>query len=271
MTKNRIAFSIIFSLSFLALKAQPNRWQQKIAYDIDVNMNAETNRFNGVEKIVYWNNSPDTLNRVFFHLYWNAFQPNSMMDVRSRELGKTELGTDRNGNPIYDWDDRVRDRIQHLQPDEIGYDSAAYVKLNGVNQKLIYHETILEVDLKTPLLPGSKNSFEVSFNCQVPVQIRRSGRDNAEGVRYSMSQWYPKMVEYDYQGWNANPYIAREFYGVWGDYNVNITIDKNYMLAGSGTIQNPNEVGYGYQADNVKIKAPVSKNAHMEICRAKCA
>jgi hypothetical protein len=74
-----------------------------------------------------------------------------------------------------------------------------------------------------------------------------------------MSQWYPKMVEYDYQGWNANPYIAREFYGVWGDYNVNITIDKNYMLAGSGTIQNPNEVGYGYQADNVKIKAPVGK------------
>jgi len=233
-------------IACLIVKAQPDRWQQRIAYNISVNMNVTANQFTGIEKIDYWNNSPDTLNRVFFHLYWNAFQPNSMMDIRSRELGKTVLGTDREGNPIYDWDDRVKDRIQHLQPNEIGYDSAVYVKLNGIAQKLIYHETILEVQLKTPLLPHSKNSFEVSFNCQVPLQVRRSGRDNAEGIRYSMSQWYPKMVEYDYQGWNANPYIAREFYGVWGDFNVNITIDKNYMLAASGTVQNANEVRYGY-------------------------
>lgn len=249
-----LIFTSLF-LSGLMSNAQPDRWQQKIAYNINVNMNVETNRLSGIEKIDYWNNSPDTLDRVFFHLYWNAFQPNSMMDVRSRTLGKIELGTDRNGNPVYDWDDRVKDRIQHLQPDETGYDSAVYVKLNGVVQKLIYHETILEVQLKTPLLPHSKNSFEVSFNCQVPVQVRRSGRDNAEGIRYSMSQWYPKMVEYDYQGWNANPYIAREFYGVWGDYNVNITIDKNYMLAGSGTLQNANEIGYGYETSAIKQPA----------------
>ncbi|MFT4153587.1 M1 family metallopeptidase [Parafilimonas sp.] len=246
MNKLSISLSVLCIVSCLTANAQPDRWQQRIAYNINVNVNVESNRFSGVEKIDYWNNSPDTLHRVFFHLYWNAFQPNSMMDVRSRELGKIELGLDKDGNTIYDWDDRVRDRIQHLQPNEIGYDSTEYVKLNGIAQKLIYHETILEVQLKTPLLPHSRNSFEVSFNCQVPVQIRRSGRDNAEGIRYSMSQWYPKMVEYDYQGWNANPYIAREFYGVWGDYNVNITIDKDYMLAGSGTLQNPNEVGYGY-------------------------
>jgi hypothetical protein len=254
---NKLSITVLVLLIFFCLKtsAQPDRWQQRIAYNINVDMNVATNQFKGIEKIDYWNNSPDTLDRVFFHLYWNAFQPNSMMDVRSRELGKTVLGTDRNGNEVRDWDDRVRDRIQHLQPNEIGYDSTVYVKLNGVAQKLIYHETILEVDLTKPLLPHSKNSFEVSFNCQVPIQIRRSGRDNAEGIRYSMSQWYPKMVEYDYEGWNANPYIAREFYGVWGDYNVNITIDKNYMLAGTGTIQNADEVGFGYdEIQNSKFK-----------------
>lgn len=256
--KLRIAFSFVLLFFCLIANSQPERWQQRIAYTISVSMNVETNRLTGIEKIDYWNNSPDTLKRVFFHLYWNAFQPNSMMDVRSRELGKTVLGTDRDGNPVYDWDDRVRDRIQHLQPDEIGYDSTAYVKMNGVNQKLVYHETILEVDLKTPLLPHSKNNFEVSFNCQVPVQIRRSGRDNAEGIRYSMSQWYPKMVEYDYQGWNANPYIAREFYGVWGDYNVNITIDKNYMLAATGTLQNANEIGFGYALERDARPSPVN-------------
>src|SRR5436190_20292341 len=122
--------SLIFSC--LITNAQPDRWQQRIAYNISVNMNVAANQFNGVEKIDYWNNSPDTLNRIFFHLYWNAFQPGSMMDIRSRELGKTLLGTDKNGDPVYDWDDRVKDRILTLQPNEIGYDSVSYVKINGI-------------------------------------------------------------------------------------------------------------------------------------------
>ncbi|WP_421019903.1 hypothetical protein, partial [Klebsiella pneumoniae] len=96
------------------------------------------------------------------------------------------------------------------------------VTINGVAQKLKEHETILEVVLNKPILPKAKTTIDVSFEAQVPLQVRRSGRDNAEGIRYSMSQWYPKVVEYDYQGWNANPYIAREFYGVWGDFDVQI-------------------------------------------------
>lgn len=238
------------------VKAQPDRWQQRIKYAINVDMNVATNRFTGTEKIDYWNNSPDTLNRIFFHLYWNAFQPNSMMDVRSRELGKTILGNDKKGNPVQDWDSRVTDRISKLQPNEIGYQNVQFVKINGVAQKLITHETILEVILDKPILPKSKTALEVAFEAQVPLQVRRSGRDNAEGVRYSMSQWYPKVTEYDYQGWNANPYIAREFYGVWGDYEVNITIDKTYMLAGSGTLQNAGDVGFGYESTGTTVKKP---------------
>jgi hypothetical protein len=227
--------------------AQPDRWQQRIKYLINVDVNVENNKFTGTEKIDYWNNSPDTLDRIFFHTYWNAFQPNSMMDVRSRILGQTVLGTNKNNQPIYDWDPRVKDRILNLKPEEIGYDTVQSVKINGAEQKIVWHETILEVKLDKPILPHSKTTLEVVFACQVPLQVRRSGRDNAEGIRYSMSQWYPKMVEYDYQGWNANPYIAREFYGVWGDYDVNITIDKRYLVAASGTIQNPDNVGFGYQ------------------------
>ncbi len=157
-----------------------------------------------------------------------------------------------------DWDSRVRDRISHLTPDEIGWDSVSYIKINGQKQTLLYHETILEVKLSSSVLPHSKTALDVAFNAQVPVQIRRSGRDNAEGIRYSMSQWYPKMVEYDYEGWNANPYVAREFYGVWGDYDVAITIDKNYVLAGTGTIQNMNEVGHGYET-------PTSKSVNRQL------
>lgn len=251
-------FFAVFLLSFLSNTsfAQPDRWQQHINYDINVKMNVAANTFSGIEKIIYSNNSPDTLYRVFFHTYWNAFQPNSSMDVRSRELGKTLLGTDRQGKEVFDWDPRVKDRILNLKPGEIGYQKVAFVNVNGKAQTLKEHETILEVKLDKPILPKSKTAFEVSFQAQVPVQIRRSGRDNAEGVRYSMAQWYPKMVEYDYQGWNANPYIAREFYGVWGDYNVKVNIDKSYLVAASGTIQNPNQVGFGYEAEGTKVSKP---------------
>ncbi|MEP6749897.1 MAG: M1 family metallopeptidase, partial [Bacteroidota bacterium] len=83
-----------------------------------------------------------------------------------------------------------------------------------------------------------------------------SGRDNAEGVRYSMSQWYPKMCEYDYEGWHPTPYVAREFYGVWGDYDVKITIDKKYLVAASGYLQNPAQIGYGYEAPGTTVTRP---------------
>jgi hypothetical protein len=220
------------------VSAQADRWQQHIDYKINAALNVQTNIVKGAENIVYTNNSPDTLRKIYFHMYWNAFQPNSVMDLRSRELGKTTF-TSRRGTQMQDWDPRVRDRIQQLKPEEIGYQRISQITIAGKAQQLIDHETILEVVLKQAILPKSSVSLSLNFEAQVPKQIRRSGRDNAEGVRYSMSQWYPKMVEYDYQGWNTNPYIAREFYGVWGNYDVNLTLDKNYMVAATGVLQNP--------------------------------
>ncbi|MCA6515373.1 MAG: M1 family metallopeptidase [Chitinophagaceae bacterium] len=211
-----------------------------------VDMDVTTNRMKGISKIEYFNQSPDTLYRLFFHTYWNAFQPGSSMDVRSRELGKNKLFESGRGSDGLDWDERVKDRISKLTPNEIGYQRISQLTINGVPQKLKDHETILEVILTKPVLPKSKINIDLQFEAQVPLQIRRSGRDNKEGIRYSMSQWYPKMVEYDYQGWNANPYIAREFYGVWGDYDVQISIDKNYLVAAGGDLLNPQETGFGY-------------------------
>ncbi len=228
--------------------AQPDRWQQRVKYTMNVDMDINTNRLTGTQKLVYTNNSPDVLNKVFYHLYWNAFQPNSMMDIRSQELGKILV----NGRP--DWDARVKDRISKLSPLETGYQKIISLKMNGVDQPIKYHETILEVDLTKPIAAKSTVSFELEFEAQVPLQIRRSGRDNAEGVRYSMSQWYPKLCEYDYEGWHPTPYVAREFYGVWGDYDVTIKIDKNYKLAGTGVIQNAADIGWGYDKPGTDLK-----------------
>ncbi|MGZ8509086.1 MAG: M1 family metallopeptidase [Chitinophagaceae bacterium] len=246
---SKFFFSVIGLMAVVVSFSQPGRWQQKVKYVMDIDMNVETNQFEGKQKLEYWNNSPDTLTRVFYHLYFNAFQPGSMMDTRSRRQGAIQIGRG------MDWDPRVKDRIQNLKPDEIGYQKIISLKMNGRPQKFEVLETILEVKLDKPILPKSKVLFDMVFEAQVPLQIRRSGRDNpTTKIRYSMSQWYPKLCEYDYEGWHPTPYVGREFYGVWGDFDVNITIDKNYILGGTGYLQNANQIGYGYEDAGTKPK-----------------
>ncbi|MDA9809037.1 M1 family metallopeptidase [Flavobacteriales bacterium] len=221
--------------------AQNSYWQQEIKYDIEVDFDHEIHQFNLSQEITYTNNSPDDLNKVFFHLYYNAFQPGSMMDVRSRI--------------IKDPDSRVGDRIHRLKPSEIGFQKIISLKNEkGYDLKFNEQGTILEVFLEKPLMPGKKIKLSMLCHSQVPVQIRRTGRYNKENVAYSMTQWYPKMCEYDHEGWHSNPYIGREFHGVWGEFNVTINIDSSFNLGGTGIIQNPNEVGFGYENEKFRTK-----------------
>ena len=88
-----------------SMDAQSSRWQQRVKYTMNIDVDANKNRFAGKQKLEYTNNSPDALKKVFYHLYYNAFQPNSSMDVRSNQLGRNII----NGKP--DWDSRVTDRI----------------------------------------------------------------------------------------------------------------------------------------------------------------
>ena len=231
----RISFLLLCLSATLTLAAQPDRWQQAGKYTMEIDMDVKKDQYRGKQTLEYTNNSPDTLRRAFYHLYFNAFQPGSMMDVRNQNLP--------------DADRRVGDRIGKLKEDEIGYIRPTALTMNG---KPAAHEvvgTILEVDLPEPILPGQTATFRMEWDAQVPLQIRRSGRDNAEGVEYSMAQWYPKMAEYDYQGWHANPYVGREFYHIWSDFDVKITIDRDYVIGATGYLQNPEEIGHGYAAE----------------------
>ncbi len=215
-------------------------WQQEVNYTMEVDFDVYEHQFKGQQKLVYTNHSPDVLQRVFYHLYFNAFQPGSMMDVRSRNLP--------------DADRRVGNRIAQLKPEEQGWHRILSLKQDGKDVLYKVEGTILEVLLHTPLMPGQSTTLEMDFESQVPVQIRRSGRDNAEGIAYSMTQWYPKLCEYDYMGWHANPYIGREFYGVWGDFDVTIHIDSSYILGATGYLQNPEEIGYGYEEQGLSVR-----------------
>ena len=229
----------IASQTLVDKKIEYERWQQRVEYNIDVDFDHTKHQYSGTQKLVYFNNSPDELNKVFYHLYMNAFQPGSAMDVRSRTIA--------------DPDPRVGERISKLKPNEIGYLKVKNLKMNGRNCPFTVEGTIMEVTLPEKIAPLSNVTFELEFDGQVPIQIRRNGRMSREGVDYSMAQWYPKMCEYDYQGWHSNPYIGREFYGIWGDFDVTIHIDSKYTVGGSGVLQNPTEIGKGY-AENATSK-----------------
>ncbi|OAV44731.1 M1 family metallopeptidase [Lewinella sp. 4G2] len=227
-------------------QAQPDRWQQAVDYNMSVFLDVKTNQYTGDQTLIYTNNSPDTLHRVFYHLYYNAFQPGSMMDVRNLTLA--------------DADKRVGERISKLTPEEIGYMKIGNLTQDGQTVKHETVGTILEVDLAQPIMPGAKTTFKLNWEAQVPLQVRRAGRDNAEGIEYSMSQWYPKMAEYDYQGWHANPYVGREFYSVWGDFNVSITVNKDYTVAATGYLQNPDLIGKGYAPEPRRTPRRITYN-----------
>lgn len=250
--------SIFFILPVLAF-GQAANWQQSIKYDMDIHLDVNTNILTGKQSVAYTNHSPDTLNKLFIHLYFNAFKPGSMMDVSSRSTENLIVGKSRSGKEVTDYDRRFKKRIVEMTPNEEGYCHVTKFSVAGKQQKISEHETILIVELDKPLLPKTTLNYQLEFKEQVPKLSRRSGRDSEEGIRYSMGQWYPKLAEYDQEGWHADDYISREFYGVWGDYKVNITLDKNYKLGATGVLQNASEIGWGYDKDGTALK-PVKGN-----------
>lgn len=241
MHKLNILFFFLVA-QVLTSYSQDFRWQQRVEYVMDVKLDVNKHKLTGTQKLTYHNNSKDTLNKVYYHLYWNAFQPGSMMDVRSLNIN--------------DPDARVGSRISQLKDDEIGYQHILSLKQDGKDVSHHVDGTVMEVILSKGLLPGSKTVFDMKFEAQVPVQIRRSGRNSKEGIAYSMTQWYPKMAEYDHQGWHAYQYVAREFHSVWGDFDVRITMDPKHIIGGTGVLQNADKIGFGYEKPGTNIKEP---------------
>ncbi|MGB0828922.1 MAG: M1 family metallopeptidase, partial [Flavobacteriaceae bacterium] len=237
------ALTLIFAFLINIMNAQ--YWQQKVNYTMEVELDPSTAQYEGIQKLVYTNNSPETLHKVFYHLYFNAFKPGSEMAIRLKNAA------DRNR--------RFKVDLDTLSLQQQGFLKVNRLTQDGIEVSVVDSETILEVLLNKPLLPGESTVFELDFKGQVPNVIRRAGKNSSEGVAFSMAQWYPKMAEYDREGWNTDPYTGREFHGVWGDFDVKITLDKAYTVAASGYLQNAEDIGKGY-TDRKKSK---SKNGQI--------
>ena len=223
---------LIFIGFLISIPAFGQYWQQAVDYNIEVDMNHETAQYKGTETVIYTNNSPETLYKVFFHLYYNAFQPGSEMAIRLKNAA--------------DKNRRFKVDIDSLKPKQQGFLKVINLTQDCVPLSPEESETILEVPLARPLASGESTTFSLEFQGQVPDVIRRAGKNSKEGIAFSMAQWYPKMAEYDYEGWNADPYTGREFHGVWGDFDVKITLDKAFTVAASGYLQNADDIGRGY-------------------------
>ena len=241
-TKNTMInkFFRIFVLICYFSGFSQNYWQQAVDYKMNVEMNVEDYTYTGEQQLTYTNNSPETLHKVFYHLYFNAFQPGSEMAARVNN------GKDKNT--------RFNVNIDSINYNQQGYLKVYDLKQDGKSIQSVLSGTILEVTLIEPIKPGNSTIFSLNFEGKVPDLIRRSGKNSSEGVALSMAQWYPKMAEYDYEGWNAEPYLGREFHGVWGNFDVRITLNKKFTVAASGYLQNPEEVGHGYSEGKGKAK-----------------
>ena len=232
-----ILFSFIFSLS----SAQQNAYyQQSAKYKMDIDVDAENFTYQGKQTLTYTNNSPDELKVVYFHLYWNAFKAGSMMDQRVGGQGK-------NGDSRLQKDGISR--LASIPKTEEGAQKIHWIKQIGKDLKFEIQETIMKVELATPIKPNSSTTFTMDWDAVIPMQIRRSGRNNREGIDMTVTQWYPKIAEYDYDGWATFDYVGREFHAPFSDFEVNIKIDKNYVIGAGGILENPLEVkGYDEKA-----------------------
>lgn len=244
-------FLAIFLLAFGLFSAQQDAYYQQYAkYKMNIEVDAANFSYNGKQEIQYTNNSPDELSVVYFHLYWNAFKPGSMMDQRVQNQGKNADGRlVENGVS----------RLSTIPKNEEGSQKINWIKQNGKDLKFEVQETIMKVYLNEKIKPNSNTTFTMDWDSVVPKQIRRSGRNNREGIDMTMTQWYPKIAEYDYDGWATFDYVGREFHAPFADFDVTIKIDKDYVIGAGGILENPSEVK-GY-TENPDIKTDKDNKA----------
>jgi len=216
-----VFFLLILQLTQLTAFSQ--YWQQQVNYTIDVSLNDRDHALDGFEKIEYINNSPDTLHFIWFHLWPNAYK-NDKTAFTDQSL--------ENGNTKFYFSNK----------EDRGYINKLEFRVNdqtASTEDHPQHIDIIKVVLPTPLPPGQKIIITTPFHVKLPFNFSRGGH---VGETYQATQWYPKPAVYDKKGWHPIPYLDQgEFYSEFGNFDVSITLPKNYVVAATGDLQNEDE------------------------------
>jgi hypothetical protein len=213
-------------LMLIAKTASAQYWQQKVDYVIDVTLNDSAKTLDGFESLTYTNNSPDTLKFIWFHVWPNAYK-NDRTHFSEQQL--------LNGNPDFYFSAK----------EERGYINRLDFKVDGAGARTEDHPSYIDVVklvLPQPLPPGVSAKITTPFHVKLPFNFSRGGY---AGKSFQVTQWYPKPAVYDAKGWHPMPYLDQgEFYSEFGDYDVRIHADRDFVIAATGELQNGIDSGY---------------------------
>jgi hypothetical protein len=223
--KRTIHLIVLFIIYAYTTFGQSTYWQQKVDYNIAVRLNDKAHLLEGHIKINYQNNSPDTLDYIYFHLWPNGYKNNQTALARQfLNQGKTNL--------------------QFALPSERGFiDSLQFnVDNKSVQVKQTEHIDIIKIVLDKQLLPSKSIEISSPFRVKIPGDFSRLGHD---GNSYQVSQWYPKPAVYDQYGWHPMPYLDQgEFFSEFGQFTVNISVPENYRVASTGILETTAEINW---------------------------
>ena len=187
-------------------------WQQQVDYEIRADLDPATHMLTGTETISYRNNSPDTLEQFYLHLYPNAYRE------RTSQLNRDYM----KGTLWF---------IVGLPGSWRGWMDVAGLSVGGEELPFTVDGTILHADLPRSLPPGGEMTIEVAFTEKIRPVLGRAGY---QGGHYTMAQWYPKMAVYDARGWHDDQFRMGEFYGEFGTFDVHITLPEEYVIVATG-------------------------------------
>jgi hypothetical protein len=222
--KEQVKRLLIFVFVCLHITAFSQYWQQDVNYTINVTLNDKDKTLDAFEKIVYTNNSPDTLKFIWFHLWMNAY--------KNDKTAFSEQMVANNNTDFY-----------FSKEEEKGYINRLDFKVNDVTATITEHPVNIDIarlNLPTPLPPGKSITITTPFHVKLPKNFSRGGYT---GETFQITQWYPKPAVYDSKGWHRLAYLDQgEFYSEFGKFDVTITVPSNYIVASTGVLQNSDEL-----------------------------
>ncbi|MFC5461410.1 M1 family metallopeptidase [Massilia niabensis] len=221
-------------------------WQQRADYTIRATLDEAARAIRGAETITYHNNSPDTLNYLWLQLDQNIYRANSDARMSATAVSREAWAKPRSPEEGMKFD-AMRTTLESLTFD--GGFNITSVKANGRNLPHVINRTMMRIDLPQPLKPGQRFSFAVEWNYKINEQKVLGGRSGYEKFDdkndlFEIAQWFPRMAAYyDAYGWQHKQFLgAGEFTLEFGDYDVEITVPSDHIVASTGELQNPGSV-----------------------------
>ena len=226
-------------------------FQQDVSYQIEVKLDDKNHTLSGFESFTYKNNSPQTLDVIYMHVWPNAY--------KNKETALAQQLKRNDG-----------DKIAKAEAKDLGFIDSLDFKVNGNQVKWEYdpkHIDIVVLHLASPLAPGQQIQISTPFKVKIPSgSLSRLGHI---GQSYQITQWYPKPAVYDQNGWNAMPYLNQgEFYSEFGDFDVKITVPANYVVGATGELQTASEIAFLNDKVN-ESKKKLEKLLNQETDRSK--